>query len=369
MRGDVSAFLEACYQRVRDDRGWASDAVVTFREAFPWFDEVGMYIADCDPATDTVTAKVVVVPPRWSPLVEGVRITSLRANRHILYRESIVMTVATARVGEGVGISVHPTPTTALIVHGVGGPARLAHQARTVLTRAALHLESGFRMRLRRGAVRAVISAEGELLDGALAPNERATFARAARGAEAARSTRDLGSWTALVAGHITLVPRLRGARRVYELVENARAARRVRALSRRELDVLELASTGLSTALCGYALGLSPTTISTTLTSAARKLGTLGALELLRVAAVLAHDPRADADEATLAAAEREILALVGQGLRRGRPVRTIADEVASLLDQTGHPSRRPAVAASGTSAATRAAISMTAPSTTPSS
>lgn len=368
MRRDVSAFLEACYQRVRDDRGWASDAVVTFREVFPFFDEVGMYIVDCDPAADTVTPKVVVVPPRWSQLVDGVRTASLRANRHILYREDIVLTMATAKVGAGVAIAVNPTPTTALIVYGCGGPARLARATRTALTRAALHLESGFRMRLLRGAVRAVISADGELLDGALTPNEHATFARAAYAAEAARSTRDLGLWTALVAGHVTLVPRVRGARRVYELVENARAARRVRALSRREVDVLELASTGLSTQLCSYALGLSPTTISTALTNAARKVGTLGQLELLRLAAVLARDPRADADEATLTAAEREILAL-SNAARRGRSVRTIANEVASLLDQTGHPSRRPAVAASGTSAATRAAISMTAPSTTPSS
>jgi DNA-binding CsgD family transcriptional regulator len=146
----------------------------------------------------------------------------------------------------------------------------------------------------------------------------------------------------------------------VYELVENARAWRQVRALTRREVDVLDLASTGLSNKLCGYALGLSPAAISMALTNAAQKLGALTQLELLRIAALLAHDPRGDTDEATLTAAEREILALLRLGLsnadiaaQRGRSVRTIANQVASLLEKTGRPSRRALIAGSSGSAA----------------
>jgi DNA-binding CsgD family transcriptional regulator len=255
---------------------------------------------------------------------------------------------------DGVTIAVHPRPRTALLLYGATPRGFvLERRFRTVLERAALHLESSLRMRLQPGVVCAVIGADGGLLEGSLDEGEHASFAQAARGVEAARSSRDLGLWTALVAGRVSVVPRMRGARRVYEIVENERPTRRVRALTKREVDVLELASTGLSTKLCSYALGLSPTTISTTLASAARKIGGLNHLELLRVAALLAHDPRAEADETILTAAEREVLALIRQGLsnaeiavQRGRSIRTIANQVARVLEKTGRPSRRALIA-----------------------
>ena len=373
MRSDVSPVLEACYARTTDDQRWASDVMATFREAFPFFDKVGLYVAECDPVADTITPTVVAYPSAWIPLLDDIRRASLRDNHRLLFGSQVVAMMsaledrldpstraswaevrARYRADDGVTIAVHPRPGTALTIYGTTVPGfALERRVRTVLERTALHLESSLRMRLQPGAVCAVIGPDGRLLEGSLDEGEHASFVQAARGAEAARSSRDLGLWTALVAGRVSVVPRMRGSRRVYEIVENERATRRVRALTKRELDVLELASTGLSTKLCSYALGLSPTTISTTLTNAARKIGGLNHLELLRIAALLAHDPRADADEPTLTAAEREVLALVRQGLsnaeiaaQRGRSVRTIANQVAHLLEKTGRPSRRALIA-----------------------
>jgi DNA-binding CsgD family transcriptional regulator len=369
MRMDVSPLLEACYAPARHHQRWASEVVDGFSAAFPCFREVGINVAACDVANDTTTLVAAAAPPSWMPLVDLFHTRPLRENHAFLYPPTMLSSTPevmrelepsamgrsrsewdSVGVLDGVAIVVHPTPTIAVIVFANGAPALVRERrTRTALARAALHIESGFRLRVQQGAVRAVMTADGQLLDGEVADTDRARLADAARGAEAARSTRDLGLWTALVAGHLSVVPRMRGSRRVYELVENERFARGARALSRREVDVLELASTGLSTKLCGYALGLSPTTISTTLANAARKLGGLNHLELLRVAALLAHDPRADADEPTLTAAERDVLALIRQGLsnaeiaaQRGRSVRTIANQVARLLEKTGRPSRR---------------------------
>jgi DNA-binding CsgD family transcriptional regulator len=376
----VTPLLDACYAPTRDDQRWAADVMATFRQAFRCFDEVGLYVISCDPVADSMTPLVVAVPPQWRPMVDGVRTAALHGSQNVLYGRDVLSSMAWARprmtpaarahwntcaincgIDDGVGLVVHPTPTTALLVFGSGASGMLRERkARMALTRIALHLESGFRMRVQPGAVRAVLRADGRLIDGELTEREHERYASATRGAEATRDTRDLEFWTALVAGHVSVVPRMRGTQRVYELVENARAWRHVRALTRREVDVLELASTGLSNKLCGYALGLSPAAISMALTNAAQKLGALSQLELLRVAALLARDPRADANEATLTAAEREILALLRQGLsnadiaaQRGRSVRTIANQVASLLEKTGQPSRRALIARSDRSLA----------------
>jgi DNA-binding CsgD family transcriptional regulator len=67
----------------------------------------------------------------------------------------------------------------------------------------------------------------------------------------------------------------------------------------------------------------------------------------------LLAHDPRADAPEPDLTAAEREILELLERGLSndeiarlRNRSIRTVANQVAALLRKTKTRSRRELVA-----------------------
>jgi DNA-binding CsgD family transcriptional regulator len=292
-RSDVTPLLDACYAPTGDDQRWASDVVATFREAFRCFDEAGLYVISCDAVADSMSPTLVAVPPQWLPMVDGSRTAAFHSSRSILYGRDVLTSLAVLRprtaapvreywdtraavcgIDEAVGLVVHPTPTTTLMLCGTGAlDVVRERKARTALTRIALHL--------------------------------------------------------------------------------NARTLRQVRALTRREVDVLELASTGLSNKLCGYALGLSPAAISMALTNAAQKLGALTQLELLRVAALLAHDPRADTDETSLTAAEHEILALLRQGLsnadiaaQRGRSVRTIANQVASLLEKTRQPSRRALIA-----------------------
>jgi len=74
---------------------------------------------------------------------------------------------------------------------------------------------------------------------------------------------------------------------------------------------------------------------------------------DLVRVAAILARDPRADLPAPALTAAEHEILDGLQRGLsnrelaaERSRSVRTIANQVASLLRKTASPSRRALIA-----------------------
>ncbi len=95
--------------------------------------------------------------------------------------------------------------------------------------------------------------------------------------------------------------------------------------------------------------LGVSPARVSSKLASAAAKVGVFSRAELVRLAAMLAPDPRADLADNALTDAEREVLELLQHGLsnkeiakRRSRSVRTIANQVASLLRKTKSSSRR---------------------------
>jgi DNA-binding NarL/FixJ family response regulator len=71
--------------------------------------------------------------------------------------------------------------------------------------------------------------------------------------------------------------------------------------------------------------------------------------MELVRLAAMLTRDPRARFTEIALTDAERDVLDLLQNGLSneqiasmRSRSVRTIANQVASLLRKTKSGSRR---------------------------
>ena len=83
---------------------------------------------------------------------------------------------------------------------------------------------------------------------------------------------------------------------------------------------------------------------------SAASKIGASSPLELVRLAAMVTRDPRTTATgTTTLTAAERDVLELLQHGLSnaqiakiRSRSVRTIANQVASLLSKTNSHTRR---------------------------
>ncbi|MEO8800004.1 MAG: helix-turn-helix transcriptional regulator, partial [Polyangiaceae bacterium] len=180
-----------------------------------------------------------------------------------------------------------------------------------------------------------------------LAHAERVERARDRRGTDP-NAVVDL--WPALVAGHLSLVERGTGRSRRYLVVENGTGAQATRALTSAEIDVLAHASRGLSSKLISYALGISSSAVSMRLASAASKIGASSRLELVRLAAMVTRDPRAGVMGATtLTAAERDVLELLQHGLSnaqiakiRSRSVRTIANQVASLLKKTNSHTRR---------------------------
>jgi DNA-binding CsgD family transcriptional regulator len=176
-------------------------------------------------------------------------------------------------------------------------------------------------------------------------------FSLTRKGREQHEGALDL--WTALVGGRYSLVGRDEGTSRRYLVLENSPHSKAMRALTAREIDVLSMSARGLSTKLVAYGLGLSPGTVSTALARAAAKLGLSTRLELLRLAATITHDPRSNALPATLTAAESEVLALLREGMSneqiartRSRSVRTVVNQVASLLRKTKSESRRALVA-----------------------
>lgn len=168
--------------------------------------------------------------------------------------------------------------------------------------------------------------------------------------ASAAKAPASEGLWAALTAGHLHLVERGASPSRRYLVVESDASSRPARALSPTELEVVALSARGYSTKLVAYTLGVSSSAISRRLATAAAKVGATSRSDLVRLAAILTRDPhRATAANVPLTDAERSVLALLVQGLsndeiavRRSRSVRTVANQIASLLRKTQSGSRR---------------------------
>lgn len=258
-------------------------------------------------------------------------------------------------VADALTIVAHPLPGTVVVLCTfAGAPVRLSPAERLLLTRIALHIETSFRLRHRPELVLAELDERGRVLHREeRAPPDAVLASHAARIARAksrhATSEERLALWPALAAGRFTLVERGRGKGRRYLVVENAPAAQPLKALDAGELEVVAQASRGVPAKLISYALGVSHSTVSNRLTSAAMKVGVATRLELVRLAATLTRDPRGGFETMVLTDAERDVLDLLQLGLSneeiarmRSRSVRTIANQVASLLRKTGSSSRR---------------------------
>ncbi len=202
---------------------------------------------------------------------------------------------------------------------------------RDLLARLGLHLENALRVRQRPGGVRGCAGPEG-LASGAVG--------HLARGAV----------WRELLEGAVSLVPRTTEAGTELVLVQVRNAASR-RALSGEERAVLELFARGAPSKRIGHELGLTQPVVSRCLNRAAAKVGASSTRELLVVVSRFApQDPRPTGlARPPLTAAEREVLALVRDGLsndaiarQRVRSHRTVANQLASLLRKTGCESRR---------------------------
>lgn len=255
-------------------------------------------------------------------------------------------------------VVMQPLPGKTLVLWAAhDGPVTLDRRERTALTQLALHIEAGYRARTRPESVRAELSDDGHVVwREENAPHANVLEAHAARivraRSDGARTTFEgLDLWTALVAGKASLVPRRIEGRRRYVVIENTPLAGPLRQLSVDERAVVGLAARGLSTKLVAYALGVSSSLVSLRLALAAAKLGVSTRAELVRIAALLAAEegPPRTVDNVALTDAERDVLSLLQRGLsnrqiatERARSVRTVANQVASLLKKTGSTSRR---------------------------
>lgn len=256
-------------------------------------------------------------------------------------------------------IVMHPVPDrTLLLWAALETPVALERRERTALTQLALHIEAGYRVRSRPEAAVAELAEDGQLLwRAAAAPHASILEAHAARvnrarAAEARVTFEGLELWTALVAGKVSLVPRRVEGRRRYVVLENTPMSAPLRQLTDDERAIVGLAARGISTKLVAYALGVSSSLVSLRLALAAGKLGVGTRAELVRIAALLAADhpaPSAARESVVLTDAERDVLALLQRGLSnrqiaeaRARSVRTVANQVASLLKKTGSSTRR---------------------------
>jgi DNA-binding CsgD family transcriptional regulator len=242
---------------------------------------------------------------------------------------------------------------------------RIPATDRRLLLQLALHLEAGLRLRLKKGSEVGVLRPDGLVLhaQGGFrdAPKSRAALTDHVTRVERTRTRRQrtvstaADAWSVLVAGQWGIVERTDSDGKRHYVVVETYCAPRLKALTPLETQVTELSARGLTGKAVAYALGLTTPTVSRALYDATLKLGLGSRTELVGLAARLLGTPRAAAQESSLTAAERDVLALVRMGhtnaaiaTARKRSERTVANQVASLLKKLDAPSRR-ALASAG--------------------
>jgi DNA-binding NarL/FixJ family response regulator len=229
---------------------------------------------------------------------------------------------------------------------------------RWLLTQITLHLETALRLRTQPQPEVVRLTPAGKLLhvsEPAMGSQGVGGVKRHIRQVEHGRTKRHrkgldaVDAWTALITGRWVLVEREeRGIARHYAIYEAARG-HSLRALSEQEARAVELSARGLPGKCAAYALGVTPGTISKLLASAALKLGLPNRTRLTQlVGALLGVAPAID-PTTRLTPSEREVLDLLRLGYSnariaeaRGRSERTVANQVASLLQKLKAPSRR---------------------------
>lgn len=376
VRADAVRVIEAIHGSSPSDVDWARDVGESAAMLFPSACHIVVHAVTYGPqyelvgipfswpvAADALLASFVSVATvsstAWKPFYFGRAVSTLLEVAKTLVVDNGRM-IDRAKQSNGyhdaIGIVAHPRPGLATVISAVyEEPVRLERRERALLTRIAMHLEAGHRLRTDRGALIGEIDARGrfEVSDGQMPARLAPHVARISR----ARSQRTRTSpeaselWTALVEGRASVVPRGDG----YLVLDNPPSSHKSRALSPRECSILSLAARGLSAKEICYALGISPALVSMGLAGAAGKIGVLTRTELIRVAALLARDTVGLLDDDALTAAERDVLGLIERGMGnreiatiRMRSVRTIANQVAALLRKTGTSSRRELVARS---------------------
>ncbi|MBX3208369.1 MAG: helix-turn-helix transcriptional regulator [Labilithrix sp.] len=372
---DWAGVVEATQLEARDDETWARHIVRAARPLFATAHEPSLVVAEHSPACDS--ARGVALAAARSELASvpdaglatfGVSAfrgiyyppTTARTHREIertLSREVAVRTADLRRQIDAqdlIGLFAYPEPgVVVLLFIPYDREVHLTRYDRSLLARIALHVETSYRLRRRPEVLKAVLDVDGRVIERSEDAPPADVLASHAVSVTRARRERDgaeaLALWPALVSGQLSLVERRSGTRQRYLFVENPAPSQPFRALSPAEVDVLSLAARGHPTKLIAYALGVSPSIVSMRMVSAAAKVGVSSRMELVRLAAMLARDPRARFVDIALTDAESDVLELLQRGLSneeiavmRSRSVRTIANQVASLLRKTQTRSRR---------------------------
>lgn len=241
---------------------------------------------------------------------------------------------------------------------------QLAPAEHQLLRHVMLHVEAGLRLRLNPNVAIAwldangrVVHAEGAARQHRAIRDEISAHVRVVERSRARRrrqSAEAVNAWQALISGNWALVERGQNGRsRVYAVIETTRA-RHLRALSALETHAVELSARGLTGKTVAYALGVSAATVSKLLARAALKLGISSRTGLVRLTATLLGIGPQPEVSAQLSPSEQDVLALLRLGWtnaaiarERNRSERTVANQVASLLQKLRVPSRR-ALAAS---------------------
>lgn len=299
-------------------------------------------------------------PEAWAPFHFGPSVFTFLACADLTVRDAYDVQYAAleaAGARDSINLCVHPKPGTILVLAAAfEDPVTLSRHDRERLSCLAMHLEAAARLRQAPESVLAEIGSNGRVDLHAPAGLSRSLVRRSVASVDAARTRRGrradaLALWRALIEGRASVVPRGDS----YLVLENPPKSRTVRALLPAETTVLDLAARGLSGKDIAYALGLTTTAVSALQGRAMRKMGLMSRVELVRLAALLANVPRSQLSDAALTNAEREVLRLLEQGLSnakiaklRARSVRTIANQVASLLRKTATASRSELVAVS---------------------
>lgn len=280
--------------------------------------------------------------------------SEVRARVGAEHRQAYEEFAARALLVDSVGLLLHPLPGLVAVAQSMSREKlRLDGHERRRLSWLGLHLEASLRLLLRPKSLRAVLGPGGRLEhatpgapeQGALAAGCALVDASHARHREAGEALR---VWRALTAGRLSAVPRTVGTRRHYYFFDNPPHLHALASLTAAEQHAVGAVCRLRSSKLAAYELGISETAVSLRLRSASAKLGQASNRELLQLAGLLTRDPRALLDRAPLSPTEEQILALLAQGLSnqqiarmRSRSVRTIANQVASLLRKTGQPNR----------------------------
>lgn len=331
MNVDLITAVEACYASAPDDAAWLHGILLALRPLQEKIPAAGSTfrldrgfhlgaVAAGDPAMAanyraTVGAAWERADPElvreWFAPVPAVELASERVRRlppRLLPQLEPIFSPHAVKDALGL-LALEPDGIGVVLSFPYTEATKLAPRTRFQLRRLTAHIATALRLRSRtRGAISpehpsvdAVIAPDGGVKHAAGAATAAATrlrLASAVRDVEHARGRlrrtdpdEALALWEGLVNGRWSLVDHVESdGRRVVLIRRNEPGARDPKALSATERDVLAYAALGHSNKHVSYLLGVAPTTVSTHLKRAMRKLGLESRRELITVLGTLAR-------------------------------------------------------------------------------